>query len=1575
MRFSFSFLILTLFLVPTSFGVEYPFTSVDILGRDVTPGSSAYDPVLNVYTVTADGYDIWDRQDDFRFLYVEISGDFSVSVRVDDPAGRWPHSWSKAGIMVRQDVSPGSKDVYLVATRDNGVAFQWRDAPNSPASWTGVSEPPNPVFYPIWLRIVRDGNEFTGWYSEDGKSWVKPTQNTHTLSMSDPVLVGICLTSHLSGVLATATFGDFHIPELEASTVAIPPPDQTRYEGDTVLLDGSKSWNGTAFRWEQVILDDEPRVAIANADQAIARFIAPQLDVGAVLTFQLRVYSSKGKDSAFTHVSVRAKNAPIVPPEDLQAEPGNLSVTLRWEALLDADSYVVKRAEQPPNGGKSAFQTIRPHIEGTAVADEYLEEGTTYYYVVAARNSFPPYEGLPSSEISFTAMPNLALRPDATPIALVTAPTGGGLKNLNAIMNGNTRENYDTYDNYRTLDEDWFGYSWPDALYFDHIVFYEGQHFDDGGWWTSLAVQFSDDGLAWKEAPDVEITPSYEFTDSRLGRSPFSRFDITFKPVRARSIRIYGTPGGIAGFTSIAELEVYGNQNRDALMVYGLDKSFDEGHTAILDGRYSFSTRGPMLLYRWAQTSGPPVTVPNVNSPVTSFTAPGVEQDTLLTFALTASDGFDEKTDEVRILIRNIITRADAGYDLAVQEGASTQLDATASKSTSGMIAPEWRQLSGPVAILSNTNSLRPLLTAPHIVSFSEKLVFQLVVDDGLGRPDSISADTVTVLVKNRLNNMPHLEKSGLIVIEAENYTSINRRNDDRGTWRIVEGQPTYVEVSDMPSVGGTRTWQDAAEISFDIKILHTGNYFIKLRRFVPHGAGHEGGTNNSCFVGINGAQVGVEFDNAANYNSWVWAPGRLSEPLTFDALGTYSLSIRCREDGYRIDRIVLYQPGAAGVPDDWSSDIGPVESAAEARIVCSRELGTHYTPGTSHLVSLHLDVNVSTVPESLVLVEYFARNFSVLDSGDGDGSIPGTLFWNLTFEEVTSRTFTYVLAIPGATSGPAQFSGNFFYGDVTNQQTQGQTHLYPVPPPPQSVGVEMLVGATVSWLPVTGGGVVAYHVYRSSDGKNWLDVSGPRRQSPFVDSTIQPGETYIYKVCAESPTGVQTSLSSSLATFPQTAPAMEIREAEDYDYGGGRFPGGPNAPAAAEASSANELDAGLDYFYQNQTQTNSYRSQDRVDIRPGEGASRWFMGYSTTGDWWRYTFDVPVAGYVKLAYRGSTSGTSPATIEFLWDENPVGTITYNTPGGWRDWTYYSLQPFFSGEGEHVLRMRLAAGNADYDLIALGYAWELDGRKVIFAEDFSGYSETSEVTSFGGWTTVSESSSRGAWQLWNTAGDPLTTKPDEPGPDLPGMTENYMVSNGDFGPEVPLDEQLISPEIDCTGYEAVSVEFSNHINIYENDPDGDLQTSDFDLSLYDLDSQSWSDWGTIFTHDHSSGDYGSSVPVSFDVSSLADGKKIRFRWRFHNTRNDFWWAIDNIIVSGRRVEQRKIVAVLISGANTLTFSWDRFGMGYYAVQYTDNLDNSAWTDVEGTDWPIISTTWSGTLPAGNRQRFYRVISR
>ena len=65
--------------------------------------------------------------------------------------------------------------------------------------------PEFPVNYPnTWIRLKRAGNEFTGYYSADGKSWKAFT--TFTMELSQNVYLGFAVTSHNTKETATAVF-------------------------------------------------------------------------------------------------------------------------------------------------------------------------------------------------------------------------------------------------------------------------------------------------------------------------------------------------------------------------------------------------------------------------------------------------------------------------------------------------------------------------------------------------------------------------------------------------------------------------------------------------------------------------------------------------------------------------------------------------------------------------------------------------------------------------------------------------------------------------------------------------------------------------------------------------------------------------------------------------------------------------------------------------------------------------------------------------------------------------------------------------------------------------------------------------------------------------------------------------------------------------------------------------------------------------------------------------------------------------------------------------------------------------
>ena len=77
-----------------------------------------------IYTITRGGLDIWDPADQFHFLYQQVSGDLEVVARVASLTNT--NSWAKAGVMVRESLTGGSRHAFALASAGNGYAFQRR---------------------------------------------------------------------------------------------------------------------------------------------------------------------------------------------------------------------------------------------------------------------------------------------------------------------------------------------------------------------------------------------------------------------------------------------------------------------------------------------------------------------------------------------------------------------------------------------------------------------------------------------------------------------------------------------------------------------------------------------------------------------------------------------------------------------------------------------------------------------------------------------------------------------------------------------------------------------------------------------------------------------------------------------------------------------------------------------------------------------------------------------------------------------------------------------------------------------------------------------------------------------------------------------------------------------------------------------------------------------------------------------------------------------------------------------------------------------------------------------------------
>jgi hypothetical protein len=187
---------------------------IGVLGNPATEGSASFSVTDGVYTLKASGDDIFNNSDAFHFEYVPLHGNGQITARITslDPT----HSISdttKAGVMIREFLTPDSREVSMVDTRDRSFRFQRRANPGATTDRGPDSDYPdlnNPLPPPLWLLLRRQSNVFTAFWAVDvggtPGAWTQ-IDGPQTINMASDVFIGLALTAHNNdGSLNSATF-------------------------------------------------------------------------------------------------------------------------------------------------------------------------------------------------------------------------------------------------------------------------------------------------------------------------------------------------------------------------------------------------------------------------------------------------------------------------------------------------------------------------------------------------------------------------------------------------------------------------------------------------------------------------------------------------------------------------------------------------------------------------------------------------------------------------------------------------------------------------------------------------------------------------------------------------------------------------------------------------------------------------------------------------------------------------------------------------------------------------------------------------------------------------------------------------------------------------------------------------------------------------------------------------------------------------------------------------------------------------------------------------------------------------
>ncbi len=160
----------------------------------------------------------------------------------------------------------------------------------------------------------------------------------------------------------------------------------------------------------------------------------------------------------------------------------------------------------------------------------------------------------------------------------------------------------------------------------------------------------------------------------------------------------------------------------------------------------------------------------------------------------------------------------------------------------------------------------------------------------------------------------------------------------------------------------------------------------------------------------------------------------------------------------------------------------------------------------------------------------------------------------------------------------------------------------------------------------------------------------------------------------------------------------------------------------------------------------------------------------------------------------------------------------------------------------------------------------------LMAEDFS--------TGLTGWSVVDGGGGTSLAQTWTTGNPAARILP---------LAEPFALADSDeHGLGLTMDEELISPVMDVSGYDQVLLQFQHDFRWY---PLGTDEKGDIDVRS----SSTGGEWVTVQSY------FGQVFdgPVELDISAWAMGQTdLQVRFHYYDARFEWWWGVDDVFLVG-----------------------------------------------------------------------------
>jgi TolB protein len=174
------------------------------VGNPIKRGNVSYNANTQEYIMEGAGTNMWQRIDQFHFLWKKIKGDFIITASVKF-IGKGVDGHRKIGIIARDKLTTGSR--YADACVHGGhpllTSLQYRLADDDTTGQVVVSST-----HPTDILFQREGNTFTFSSAVFGENYKSVTKE---MTLNEEVYAGLFICSHADTVIEKAVFSNVRI--------------------------------------------------------------------------------------------------------------------------------------------------------------------------------------------------------------------------------------------------------------------------------------------------------------------------------------------------------------------------------------------------------------------------------------------------------------------------------------------------------------------------------------------------------------------------------------------------------------------------------------------------------------------------------------------------------------------------------------------------------------------------------------------------------------------------------------------------------------------------------------------------------------------------------------------------------------------------------------------------------------------------------------------------------------------------------------------------------------------------------------------------------------------------------------------------------------------------------------------------------------------------------------------------------------------------------------------------------------------------------------------------------------------